>query len=201
MALISSYDSNDYWDLLGISRFRVVAEELSQKAIISVLKKRMTFASSFPIQLFVSALVSDKQYPLGSHIPTSQMLKINLDFVIPEEEKVGLERIEVLINGIVKTIKKLRTVSNAGLTAAIQSTASGPRTKSECFFIYINKPDTPSISGYIYLRIFAYKPGKIIARTIFFVIILFKGDKRLLMSCLFIQLTLTMNHQQFGKLE
>ena len=42
---------------------------------------------------------------MGRHIPTSETLKIICDFVIPEEEKVGLERIEVLINGKVKAIK------------------------------------------------------------------------------------------------
>jgi len=71
----------------------------------------MTFASSFPIQLFASTLVGDQQYPMGRHIPTSETLKIICDFVIPEEEKVGLERIEVFINGKVKAIKKLRNVS------------------------------------------------------------------------------------------
>ena len=42
---------------------------------------------------------------MGSHIPNSETLKFICDFVIPEEEKVGLERIEVLINGKVKAIK------------------------------------------------------------------------------------------------
>ena len=65
----------------------------------------MTFASSFPILLFASALVGDQQYPIFSHIPTSETLKIICDFVIPEEEEVGLERIEVLINGKVKSIR------------------------------------------------------------------------------------------------
>ena len=80
-------------------RIGVVAEELSQKAIFSSLNKRITFASSFPIQLFASALVGDQQYPIGSHIPTSETLKIICAFVTPEEEKVGFERIEILING------------------------------------------------------------------------------------------------------
>ena len=71
----------------------VVAEELSQKALFSTLKKRMTFASSLSIQLFASALVGDQQYPMGSNIPTSETLKIICDFVIPEVEKVRLERI------------------------------------------------------------------------------------------------------------
>ena len=87
----------------------------------------MTFASSFPILLFASALVGDQQYPMVSHIPTSETLIIICDFVIPEEEKVGLERIEVLINGKVKAIKKLRDVSNANLTTVPQSTASFAR--------------------------------------------------------------------------
>ena len=104
LAPISSYDSHDYRDLPRKSRIGVVTEELSQKAIFSALKKRMTFASSFPIQLFISALVGDQHYPMGSHIPTSETLKIIFDFVIPEEEKVGLERIEVFINGKVKAI-------------------------------------------------------------------------------------------------
>ncbi len=43
----------------------------------------MTFASSFPIQLFALALDGDQQYPMGSHIPTSETLKIICDFVIP----------------------------------------------------------------------------------------------------------------------
>jgi hypothetical protein len=43
----------------------------------------MTFDSSFPIQLFASALAGVQQYPMGSHIPTSEMLKIICDFVIP----------------------------------------------------------------------------------------------------------------------
>ena len=88
----------------------------------------MTFAYSFPIQLFASALVGDQQYPMDSHIPTSKTLKIICDFVIPEEEKVGLERIEVLINGKVKSINKLRDVSNADITAVPQSTANGARS-------------------------------------------------------------------------
>ena len=91
----------------------------------------MTFASSFPILLFASALVGDQQFPMVSHIPTSEKLKIICDFIIPEEEKVGLERIEVLINGKVKAIKKLRDVSNANLTAVPQSTASFARPNPE----------------------------------------------------------------------
>ena len=67
---------------------------------------------------------------MGSHIPTSETLKIICDFVIPEEDKVGLERIEVLINGKVKAIKKLRDVSNDDLTAVPQSTTSGTSTES-----------------------------------------------------------------------
>ena len=117
----------------------------------------MTFASSFPIQLFASALVGDQQYPMGSQIPTSETLKIICDFVIPEEEKVGLERIEVLINGKVESIKKLRDVSNADLTAVPQSTASVARPEFGRIVIDINKPNIPSSSGYIYLRIFGYK--------------------------------------------
>ena len=77
----------------------------------------MTFAFSFPIQLFASDIVGDQQDPIGSHIPTSETLKIICDFLILEEEKVGLDRIEVLINGKVKAIKKLRNVSNGDLIA------------------------------------------------------------------------------------
>jgi len=106
LAPISSKDSHDYGDVPGELRIGVAAEELSQKAIFSALQKRLTFASSFPIQLFVSALVSDQHYPMGSHIPTSVTLKIIFDFVIPEEEKVGLERVEVIINVKLKAIKK-----------------------------------------------------------------------------------------------
>ena len=91
-----------------------------------------------------------------------------LNFVIPEEEKVGLERIEVFINGKVKAIKKLRSCSNAELTAATQPTTSFTRPKSGHIVININQPDIPSIPGYIYLRIFGYKDDKIIARPIFF---------------------------------
>ena len=167
LAPISSNDSHDYRNVPGKSRIGVVAEELSQKAIFSALKKRMTFASSFPIQLFASALVGDQQYPMGSHIPTSETLKIICDFVIPEEEKVGLERIEVLINGKVKAIKKLRDVSNADLTAVPQSTASGARPESGRIVIDINKPNIPSSPGYIYLRIFGYKAGKLIPSPIY----------------------------------
>ena len=57
LAPISSNDSYDYRNVPGESRIGVVAEEFSHKAIFLVLKKRMTFASSFPIQLFASALL------------------------------------------------------------------------------------------------------------------------------------------------
>ena len=177
LAPIFSNDSHDYRNVPGKSRIGVVAEELSQKEIFSALKKRMTFASSFPIQLFASALVGDQQYPMGSHIPTSETLKIICDFVIPEEEKVGLERIEVLINGKVKAIKKLRDVSNADLTAVPQSTASGARPESGRIVIDINKPNIPSSPGYIYLRIFDYKAGKLIPSPIYVALILFKVTK------------------------
>ena len=60
LAPISSNDSHDYQNVPGKSRIGVVAEELSQKAIFPALKKKMTFASSFPIQLFASALVGDQ---------------------------------------------------------------------------------------------------------------------------------------------
>ena len=70
--IISNKDSHDYRNVPGKSRIGVVAEELSQKAIFSELKKRMTFASSSIIKLFASALVGYKQYPMGSHIPTSE---------------------------------------------------------------------------------------------------------------------------------
>ena len=58
---ISSNDSHDHRKVPGKSRIGVVAEELSQKAIFSALKKRMTFASLFTIQLFASELVCDQQ--------------------------------------------------------------------------------------------------------------------------------------------
>ena len=127
----------------------------------------MTFASSFPIQLFTSALVGDQQYPMGSHIPTSETLKIICDFVIPEEEKVGLERNEVLINGKEKALKKLRNFSNADLTAVPLSIASDSIYVSGRIVIDINKPNIPSSSGYIYFRIFVYKSGKLIPSTIY----------------------------------
>ena len=104
---------------------------------------------------------------MGRHIPTSETLKIICDFVIPEEEKVGLERIEVLINGKVKAIKKLRNVSNADLTAVPQSTTSGARPVSGRIVIDVNKPNIPSSPGYIYLRIFGYKAGKLIPSPIY----------------------------------
>ena len=104
---------------------------------------------------------------MGSQIPTPETLKIICDFVIPEEEKVGLERIEVLINGKVKAINKLRTISNADLTVVPKSTASVTRPVSGRIVIDINKPNIPSSSGYIYLRIFDYKAGKLIPSPIF----------------------------------
>ena len=104
---------------------------------------------------------------MRSHIPTSETLKIICDFVIPEEEKVGLDRIEVLINGKVKAIKKLRDVSNADLTAVPQSTASGARPVCGCIVIDIIKPSIRSSPGYIYLRIFGDKAGKLILIPIY----------------------------------
>ena len=137
----------------------------------------MTFASSFPIQLFASALVGDQQYPMGSHITTSETLKIICDFVILEEEKVGLEQIEVLINGKVKAIKKLRDVSNADLTAVTQSTARCTRPESGRINIDINWPNNPSSPGYIYLRIFGYKARQTNSQTYLCRTILFKVTK------------------------
>ena len=102
---------------------------------------------------------------MRSHIPTSETLKIICDFVIPEEEKVGLERIKVLINDKVKDIKKLRDVSNTDLTAVPQSTASVARPV--CGRIVINKPNIPGSPGYIYLRVFGYKTGKLIPSPIY----------------------------------
>ena len=104
---------------------------------------------------------------MRSHIPTSETLKIICDFVIPKEEKVGLERIKILINGKVKAIKKLRNVSNADLTAVPQSTASGARSVCGRNVIDINKPSIPGSPGYIYLRIFGYKAGKLIPSPIY----------------------------------
>ena len=98
---------------------------------------------------------------MGSHIPTYKTLKFICDFVIPEEEKVGLERIKVLINDKVKDIKKLRDVSNTDLTAVPQSTASGARSVCGRNVIDINKPSIPGSPGYIYLRIFVDKAGKL----------------------------------------
>ena len=80
---ISSNYSHDHRKVPGKSRIGVVAEELSQKAKFSALKKRMTFASSYPIQLFALALVGYQQYHMGSHIPTSETLKFICEFVIP----------------------------------------------------------------------------------------------------------------------
>ena len=104
---------------------------------------------------------------MRSNIPTSKTLKIICDFVISEEEKVGLERIEVLINGKVKSIKKLRDVSNADITAVPQSTACSARPEYGRIVIDVNKPNIPSSPGYIYLRIFGYKAGKLIPSPIY----------------------------------
>ena len=73
----------------------------------------MTLASSFPIPLFTSDLFGGQQYPMFNHIPTPETLKIICDSVIPDEENVSLERIEVLIHRKVKAIKKLKTGANA----------------------------------------------------------------------------------------
>ena len=48
---------------------------------------------------------------------------------------------------LTEAIKKLRTVSNADLTAVPQSTASSARPKSGCIVIDINKPNIPSSPG------------------------------------------------------
>ena len=80
---------------------------------------------------------------------------------------MNLKKIYVFINGKVKAIKKLRTVSNADLTALLQSTASGSRPESGRIVIDINKPNIPSSPGYIYLRIFGYKAGKLIPSPIY----------------------------------
>ena len=127
----------------------------------------MTIASSFPIQLFASALVGDQQYYMGSLIPTSETLIIICDFVIHEEKKVVLERIKVLINGKVKAIKKLRDVSNADLIAVPKSTAKVARPESGRIVLGIKMPDIPSSQGYIYLQIFVYKAGKLIPSPIY----------------------------------
>ena len=68
---------------------------------------------------------------------------------------------------LTEAIKQLRTVSNADLTAVPQSTASSARPKSGRIVIDINKPNIPSSSGYIYLRIFGYKAGKLIPSPIY----------------------------------
>ena len=104
---------------------------------------------------------------MDSYITTSETLKIICDFVILEEEKVGLERIEVFINGKVKAIKQLRDVSKADPTAVPQSTASGTRPEFGRIVIDINKPKIPSSSGYFYLRIFGYKAGELIPSPIY----------------------------------
>ena len=104
---------------------------------------------------------------MRSHIPTSETLKIICDFVIPEEEKVGLELIKVLINDKGKDIKKLRDVSNTDLTAVPQSTASGARSVCGRNVIDINKPSIPCSPGYLYLRIFGDKAGKLIPIPIY----------------------------------
>ena len=68
---------------------------------------------------------------------------------------------------LTEAFKKLINVSNADLTAVPQSTASSARTKSRCIVIDINNPNIPSSSGYIYLRIFGYKAGKLIPSPIY----------------------------------
>ena len=60
---------------------------------------------------------------------------------------------------LTEAIKKLRTVSNADLTAVSQSTASSARPKSWRIVIDINKPNIPSSPVYIYSLIFVIKPA------------------------------------------
>ena len=99
---------------------------------------------------------------MSSHILTSETLKIICDFVIAEEDKVVLERIEDLINGKVKSINNLRDVSNADITAVPQSIAKVASPESGRIVLGINMPNIPSSQGYIYLQIFVYKAGKLI---------------------------------------
>ena len=68
---------------------------------------------------------------------------------------------------LTEAIKKLRTVSNADLTAVPQSTASSARPESGRIVIDINKPNIPSSPGYIYSLIFGYKAGKLIPSPIY----------------------------------
>ena len=68
---------------------------------------------------------------------------------------------------LTEAIKKLRTPSNADLTAVPQSTASSARPKSGRIVIDINNPNIPSSSEYIYSRIFGYKAGKLIPSPIY----------------------------------
>ena len=68
---------------------------------------------------------------------------------------------------LTEAIKKLRTVSNADLTAVPQSTASSARPESGRIVIHINNPNIPSSSGYIYSRIFGYKADKLIPSPIY----------------------------------
>ena len=68
---------------------------------------------------------------------------------------------------LTEAIKKLRTVSNADLTAVPQSASSGARLVSGSIVIDINKPNIPSSPGYIYLRIFGFKAGKLIPSPIY----------------------------------
>ena len=68
---------------------------------------------------------------------------------------------------LTEAIKKLRTVSNANLTAVPQSTASSARPESGRIVFDMNNPNIPSSSGKIYLRIFGYKAGKLIPSPIY----------------------------------
>ena len=58
-----------------------------------------------------------------------------------------------------------------------QSSASGAKPESGRIVIDINKPNIPSSPGYIYLRIFDYKAGKLIPIPIYVAPILFKVTK------------------------
>ena len=68
---------------------------------------------------------------------------------------------------LTEAIKKLRTVSNADLAAVPLFTASSARPEFRRMVIDMNKPNIPSSPGYIYLRIFGYKAGKLIPSPIY----------------------------------
>ena len=129
----------------------------------------MVFASSFPIQLFASAFVGGKHYPMGSrNIPTSEKLKIICDFVIPKEEQISLERIEVFVDGKVKAIKKIRKDNSNNNFKDLQSSSKNEaRTSSGRVEIDLKSHKVYGNGRYIYLRIFGYRGKKLIPSPIY----------------------------------